>query len=1046
MSGDQNKVKDAFNFEKFNKKLLNAKSSKNLFKAKNILKSCNETLNKQPPNFNPELKSQVISLIEANNQKIKETTKEILMEIEKVEESFSSKDFFKIPTKLEEIKSKIQETGISELLNKVKSITKKNEKSIQAQRNLERYEIPVPPDIELEELELKFYSLNKILKDIQKENLVHPDIRSKIEEVYKIYEKSMEEHGLTDTKKSLGKNLKLKAKVLSESHNISKINKKFDGFLASAKNSIDLLKAKEFMEQAETILNGNESTLIYQDKKEEFLKFFENLNLKLKKWKEDTDSTVKNSEDLMEKFNFSEARKNLNKLNADLKKYGLKNLVQLVNMKIIICNANEQIYNEIKVIKEIFESKSYFKAHIKLESLKQMISTKFSSVEMIKSIKEQINTLIDQINEARNKEEAKTKEDVEKIWINLTETLNFDKCKEDLNKKRDFAQENGYPKIISLIDNYLNEFNLNNQILNLYNELVHSMEKSKYNYVRAEVEVANSHFSETPEKYFSKIKEKFSNLEKDLKNQIDSEKAKIIEQIENIEKVLDEKNDQAQIQSIVEDINNRINETELNEFRDLLGPITKKIEMNKEVIKEQKQIREKVAQKLLKIAEQDYTNLLEKINSALKKTPKIYSSSLKLDLENELDKIKSEIADNISQLRNEFDKLNEKIGKTTEFSEIQNILKNYKERAIKLGLDDLVQEIDELDRKCNKNTEFFEEYKKLSANYDGLIDFIQTINAIYKLDESSESEKDLFDHIKSKINELTKRVKSDSVKRETKVKNAFNKIIKNEVMALKFSKAIDSLTQHLTTAKNLNVTSIIPEIQQYLDFCSKNLPTLQKLENITTQFSTGKIIEARKDLAAIIPTLPKNEKNVKKIADLIISRSEKMHDTIENEIEKQIDNIKKDIPRLVSLVEDKKTAAAKSALLTARARAQYLGIGMTVAEIDDLLKICELQSTSGDNEKRKKKKNKKTEQSVVKATNVERTMIIDQSKPEPLNIPASDQRRSPDIETSKTSTRIQPRSTMRTSNQKSIKVCPYCKATQPTDHEKFCFFCGKQLK
>ena len=102
-------VKSDFNLEKYNKKLLNAKSSKNLLKTRDILNSCTDILNKQHPNFNPDLKSQLTALIEANEDTIKKTTEEFLGEIGKVENSFNSKDFINIPSELESIKFRIQE-------------------------------------------------------------------------------------------------------------------------------------------------------------------------------------------------------------------------------------------------------------------------------------------------------------------------------------------------------------------------------------------------------------------------------------------------------------------------------------------------------------------------------------------------------------------------------------------------------------------------------------------------------------------------------------------------------------------------------------------------------------------------------------------------------------------------------------------------------------------------------------------------------------------------------------------------------------------------
>ena len=751
--GDKD-TKSDFNLEKFNKKLLNAKSSKNLLKARDILNSCMGTLNKQLPNFNPDLKSQVNSLIEANKQSIKKTTDEFLGKIGKVEDSFNSRDFINISTELDMIKSSIQESGITELLNNIKFLKKKTENSLQAQRNLEQYEIPVPSDIEPDKLELKFYSINNLLNDIQKEKAVHPEIITKIEEVHNIYQNSMKEHGLEDTKKSIGKNLKLKAKALSESRNISKINKKFDDNLSSAKNTTDLLKAKEFLGLANDILKENDLKIIYQDKQEEYYIFLKKVDSSIEKWTNDTESIIKDSKDLMEKYQYDESRKILLKLNEDLTKNGLQNLVNSVNIEINICKVNEQIYNDYLAINEIYESKSYFSAYNKLESLNQLISNKFSSVEMVKSNKEQLNLLNNKIVDARKKEEAELKEEIEKIWKTLTESLDFDANKKDLDVKRVFANQNGYPSLISIIDNYSTEFDLNLQIFNLYNGLTQSLKEEKINNVKVELGKINSNISQKSDVYFSKIKEKYSELEKETDDQISNEKTKIIQKIDGIEAILDEKNDIINAQNTIGEIKNRINQTGLSEFSSLLDPIVHKIELSMEAVNIQKEILNKISENQLKIGENEYIKLLEKINSALEKTPKIYSSALKLNLENELGELKSKIADLTSKLNEEYHKLDESTKKILDFSEVQSKLKKYKDRANKLGLNDLINEIDNLDQKCSKNTQFILEYNQFHANYENLVDFVTTVDAIYKLFDTCEKEEKSFYHVKVKIEKL----------------------------------------------------------------------------------------------------------------------------------------------------------------------------------------------------------------------------------------------------------------------------------------------------
>lgn len=1039
--GDQD-TKSDFNLEKFNKKLLNAKNSKNLQKAKDILSSCMGTLNKQPPNFNPDLNFQVKALINAHEKLIKKTTDDFLGEIGKVEDSFNSRNFINIPAKLESVKSRIQESGLTELLNNIKFLKKKTEKSIQAQRNLEQYEIPVPSDIELDKLELKFYSINNLLNDIQKAKAVHPEIITKIEEIHNIYQNSMKEHGLEDTKKSIAKNLKLKAKVLSESRNISKINKKFDDNLSSAKNTPDLLKAKEFLGLADKILKENNLKIIYQDKQEEYYIFLKKVDSSIKKWTNDTESIIKNSKDLMEKYQYGDARKTLLKLNEDLTKNGLQNLVNSVNLEINICKVNEQIYNDYQAINEIYGSKSYFNAYNKLESLNQLISTKFSSVEMVKSNKEQLTILNNKITDARKKEEAELKEEIEKIWNSLKESLDFDANKKDLDAKRVFANQNGYPSLISIIDNYSTEFDLNLQIFNLYNGLTQSLKEEKINNVKVEMGKINSNISQKSDAYFSKIKEKYSELEKEMDNQISNEKTKIIQKIDGIEAIMDDKNDVITAQNTVGEIKNRINQTGLSEFSSLLDPIVQKIELNMEAVNIQQEIIKKIAEDQLKIGENEYIKLLEKINTALEKTPKIYSSALKLNLENELGELKSKIGDLTSKLNEEYNKLDESTKKTLDFSEMQSQLKNYKDRANKLGLNDLLNDIDNLDQKCSKNTEFVLEYNKLHANYENLVDFVTTVDAIYKLFDTSEKEEKTFDHVKVKIVKLNERVKSESEKRESKVENAFSKIIKTEVMTLKFIKAIESLTQNLTTAENLNVPSIIPEIKQYINFCSRSLPILENLDSIEADLNSEKIIEARKNISSIKPNLPLGKEKFEEVANNITSRWEKLHKSIENEIESQIEKLKGNMPRLVTLVENKKTNEAKSSLVNARNRAEYLGVGMVVAEINDLLKICDFQTTPASTVSQKKKRVRKTEPQIKKVTpriekpeNIEGTMIVKRTKPEPMK-----------LESPRAPTRVRPRSNMRRSPQKAVQVCPYCKATQPSASERYCFFCGKQLK
>ncbi len=1041
--GDKD-TKSDFNFEKFNKKLLNAKSSKNLLKARDILDSCMGTLNKQLPNFNPDLKSQVNALIEANKQSIKKTTDEFLGKIGKIEDSFKSRDFINIPAELDRIKTSVKESGINELLNNIKFLKNKTEKSIQAKRNLEQYEIPVPSGIEPDKLELKFYSINNLLNDVQKEKVVHPEIITKIEEIHTIYQNSMKEHGLEDTKKSIGKNLKLKAKVLSESRNINKINKKFDDNLSSAKNTSDLLKAKEFLGFADEILKENDLKVIYQDKQEEYYVFLKKVDSLIEKWTNDTGSIIKNSKELMEKFQYSDARMTLLKLDEDLKKNGLINLVDSVTNEIDICKVNEQIYNDYQAINQIYESKSYFNAKNKLESLNQLIQTKFSSVEIVKSNEEQLNLLNNKISDARNKEEAELKEEIEKIWDDLKESLDFDANKKDLDTKRVFADQNGYPSLISIIDNYSTEFDLNLQIFNLYNGLTQSLKEEKINHVKVELGKVNSNISQKSDAYFSKIKEKYLELEKETDDQISNEKTKIIQKIDGIEVIIDEKNDIITSQNTIGEIKNRINQTGLSEFRSLLNPIVQKIELNMEAVNIQQEIQKKIAEDQLKIGEIEYIKLLEKINTTLEKTPKIYSSTLKSNLENELVELQSKIVDLTSKLNEEYNKLDGIIKKTLDFSKVQADLKTYKDRANKLGLDDLIKDINDLDQKCSKNTEFVSEYNQVLTNYENLVDFVSTIEAIYKLYETSGKEEKSFDHVKVNIQKLHERVKSESEKREVKVTNAHNKIIKTEVKTLQFLKAIESLTQNLAMAENLNVPSIIPEIKQYINFCSRCLPILENLDGIEADLNSGNVIEARNNITSIKPNLPLGKEKLEEITNIITLRWEKLHKSIESEIESHIGILKGKIPRLVALVENKKTNEARSSLLAVRDRAQYLGVGMTVAEINDLLKICDFQSTpaSAVSKKKKKQKNvKKTEPQhkkdafkIEEPENIEGTMIVKHAKPE------SFKSESPNVSTTQ-----RPRSTVRRSPKKAVQVCKYCKASQPTDHERYCFFCGKQL-
>ncbi|QEE17508.1 hypothetical protein DSAG12_03345 [Promethearchaeum syntrophicum] len=1041
-----NSVKSPFNLEKYNKKLLNAKNSKNLMKTRDILNTCTEMLNKQPQTFNPDLKTQLKALIEANEETIRKTTEELLGEIERVENSFNSKDFAKIPNELESIKSKVQVSGITELINNIKFLKKKTENSVHAQRNLERFAVPVPSGITSEDLELKFYSLTSLLNDIQKQRAAHPEIISKIEEVHKIYQNSMTEHGLTDLKKSLGKNLKLKAKDLSETRNIHKINKKFDDLLSSAKNTTDLLQAKDFLASAEAILKENDLKIIYQDKQEEYYIFLKKIDSMIEKWTSDTDLITKKSMDLMEEFQYSIARKNLVKLKEDLTKNGLVSLVNSVNIVINICQINEQIYNDVQAINGIFESKSYFNAHNKLESLKQHISTKYTSIEMVKSNKEQIDTLIDKIAEARRKEEAELKEEIEKIWIILSESLDFEVAKKELAAKRNFADLNGYPSIIVILDKYSAELDLNLQIFNLFNQLTKSLKEAKIHSVKLELVKINSNISEKSEIYFTIIKNKYSELEKETDNQISKEKTTIIQKIEDIEAIIDEKNNLISAQNAISEIKNRISETGLKEFSSLLEPITQKIELNLEGVKIQKEIQNKIAANQLKIGENEYTTLLEKMNSALEKTPKIYSSALKKDLENELNDLKTKIGEMTSKLHGEFNKLEEKINQTFDFSEAQDHLKKYTLRAKDLGLDDLIVSIENLNRKCSKNTEFVSEYNQLHENYENLIDFVTTVEAIYKLFDTCEKEEKSFDHVKAKIKNLHNRVKSESNKRESKVKNAFDKIIKTEVMTLKFKKAIDSLTENLTTAQNLNVTLIVPEIKHYINFCSINLPILENLDGIENDLKSGRIIEARNNISLVKPNLPRGKEKFEKIADNITSHWNNLHKSIETEIESEIEKLKGKIPSLVTLVENKKTNEAKSSLFAARNRAEYLGVGMTVAEINDLLKICDMQSSPDSIERQKKKKIKKIEPPIKKISprkeklaDIEGTMIVKHTKPGPMKLRVSEN------ETKSEHPNIQPRSHLRRSPKKAVQVCPYCKATQPSSHERYCFFCGKQL-
>ena len=227
---------------------------------------------------------------------------------------------------------------------------------------------------------------------------------------------------------------------------------------------------------------------------------------------------------------------------------------------------------------------------------------------------------------------------------------------------------------------------------------------------------------------------------------------------------------------------------------------------------------------------------------------------------------------------------------------------------------------------------------------------------------------------------------------------------------------------------------------------------------------------------------------INSMRDYITATSEK----IQNQIDADIASVKEAIKKIVGIIEDKQAESVYSELLEWKDKALYLEINDMVDEIDDLVKLCHLQFDPTEKDK-KRKKRKAKQQKVAETTTIlkdeeeilDETSFMASATPATITfmIPAmAEEEIMPEFSSMKEKREFKrkiilrkrarvhkpPKTTENLNNQvrssqarrqlqlysqqinrpvkrSNIDSCESCGAKQPTNEEKFCFFCGKMI-
>ena len=1074
-----------------------SKKTEDLVRSRLLLTSNMRLIHKHPIIYSEDKLSILTNEMKLISSQIKHESQEIKTELDKLETLFNSQKFNEVKDNLKPLYLKISLNGLVYLLNPYHLLKLKVKKNISLIHSLRKYGEKVPEGILESNLIRKQFTLNHqldLLKSKQnlsnKHFLIHPEILGKISHLKSIYDDFIKEKQINIPEINVGKKISFWFGNTKELISIQNQNFKFRRLYGAANKWKDLPAAWQKIQDAEKILELHPD-IIFLDSiskfrviKDQVESLIEDLNFENKK-------QLLYVQELMADFRFVESESLMQLLVDKYKNYSMSVLIEQVGEEQNICQVNKELYNQILEIEAIFQTADYLGSQKYMQKLIEKIESKVKPELLLNNIQEKVNNFSLKINKCRDEGEEILRSELVEIKTKLMAELNFEEMNTLLQQKHVIATQQEYHSYLDQHKHFLKEFNQNFDVFHQVQDIKNYFSHEKYGKVLHGKEKIVKIFEKTETLIYSNLEDKFKKLVENLEEKISIEESNFLIKSDQIDNALDETIDIDQSTSILQDIIARNNITELDQFKQRIEQLSQKIKLNKEGLDDTHKVQLIFSDGDIKDAFKQCEKLLGKIDSALKATQKIYSSTLRENVANLHGQIEIGLQDGVEKLESDYEAIVVELKKSLEFAEIVDLLSNYEIRAQRLGLNTLKQELHVLNLQCQHNLATINMIRKLEHSYDSITDFPQTLKSIQEIVDVSADDKQLFDQVLIVLKSLDKKVKQGNSEREERMSDSLERIVENEINILHFDEAHKSLEQLLETASGLVVKSIISEIKKYIELAKNHQQLLVSVEEAKAIFENGKIIQARKMISGLHTAISQYKGIIiNPMRDYITKTGLQ----IQNQIDADITTLKNSISKIVGIIEEKQAESIYEELLECQEKAIYLEAEDSVAEIENLIKLCHLQFDPTEKDKKQKRKKEKQKKVEVKTTFVKsESEIFEDMDSDTIAKPTSITFMIPAVEEDETEilpefksmkekreykrkiikrkrARIhkppvikqnlnnQARSSMvrkqlqRYSQQVNRPVkrtntdrCEDCGAKQPTNEEKFCFFCGKMI-
>ncbi|MHA1601680.1 MAG: hypothetical protein ACTSUI_01600, partial [Promethearchaeota archaeon] len=873
--------------------------------------------------------------------KIKLTGKDIDDDLKKFNKLYKSEEYLNAACSTTVLLKKIRKYGLKEKTPSTKSLKKQISKSLKLERRLSKFG-EGSPTFESDQLKRYYYNLSRLNTKIQAQtDLYNAKLVNRIINTIKLYKTAIESQKISIEALGFADKVKFWFQNKIEYIKILSYNLKLGAYSKLGGNYKNLMKAWTNLQNGQELCNKY-PLLIFKDQKLKFLKLKEDTQAFIDELNKETQNQLDETQEKMNNFEFSQATDQLYEFKIKLFSYNMVALASQIEDQEKICNLNNIIYEDILHIEEIYQNKDFLNSQKTLKTLQNRVNTEIPSELVLAPILDSIEKLDIKINESRENGEKILRDELVAINKELLEKLNFNELRPILYEKKKIGENQEYSEFLNEYNEFMVEFEENNAIFIEFDRLKNLFEQEIYGDVTNSLPKLLEKVDSTQILCYSKLSKNIKEFESKVVEKVNSEKKMFEEKIERAESIIEEEFDLESAQTIFDEMKKRIESTHLVQFNDLLHPLSQKIDLNLEGRGELQQIQMLFSEGDLKASEHQCRSLLKEIDKTLKKTPKIYSSTLRSSLDMLQQQIKSALADGVDKLQNEYSQIDGLLKDSLDLIPIQQLLANYKIRAIRLGLEDLKGEIESKLLTVIDNTAILAEKNALAGKYNNLEDFSQTLDSINEFSERFSDLKNLYPQVKKDINKFLKKVVSESKDRDLRMQNALKQIVETEINELDFVKAQNSLKDLSEKCSNLGVTSINSEIQGYLGICASHLGLLQNIEDIVAVAEDGKVIQAQKMIAGIITSISQYDGV---IIQPMRDRVEEVKNLIQNSINTQIKEIKKALKRIVKVVEEKKAKTVYDELLELKDKAVYLKEEDLLDEITGLITLSELQFT-----------------------------------------------------------------------------------------------------